>query len=234
MTEDTTASAASRAENERSIYQAQRAHELELNKATAAFEHAVISPLVLLNGGAIVAFLTLLGAVTKKDSTLAIDIGFALVGVALWALSLTAAMLAVGAGYGSQRTFSRSVSARRRLMERALDVGDDFHSRLAPLAEKSPDDLLDEALELQGRWLLHVRLSQGGFLAGVAAAGAAVAIGAATPEPEPYVIMTKAIAAGLFGVVVVMVAAVVRRQQLRKLSSEKADRQVKRVPQARG
>jgi hypothetical protein len=38
-------------DNEKAVYQAQRNHELELNRATGAFEHAVISPLFLLNGG---------------------------------------------------------------------------------------------------------------------------------------------------------------------------------------
>ena len=31
------------------IYESHRAHELELDKATAAFEHATLSPLFLLN-----------------------------------------------------------------------------------------------------------------------------------------------------------------------------------------
>lgn len=40
----------------RTLPGAQRAHELELNKATAVFEHAIGSALFLLNGGAVVAF----------------------------------------------------------------------------------------------------------------------------------------------------------------------------------
>ena len=43
--------ASEKPENERAIYQGQREHELELNRATAAYEHAIVSPLFLLNGG---------------------------------------------------------------------------------------------------------------------------------------------------------------------------------------
>lgn len=38
-------------DKELAVYQAQRNHEVELNRATGAFEHEVISPLFLLNGG---------------------------------------------------------------------------------------------------------------------------------------------------------------------------------------
>jgi hypothetical protein len=48
------------------VYGAVRGHELMLNQATAAFEHAALTPLFLLNGGATVAFLTLLGAASGK------------------------------------------------------------------------------------------------------------------------------------------------------------------------
>jgi hypothetical protein len=44
-------------------YKALRAHELMLNERTSEFERAALQPLFLLNGGAVVAFLTLLGAV---------------------------------------------------------------------------------------------------------------------------------------------------------------------------
>ena len=53
-------------------YKAIRAHELELNRATGAFEHAALRPVVILNGGALVAFLSLLGAVWEPDNKPAI------------------------------------------------------------------------------------------------------------------------------------------------------------------
>jgi hypothetical protein len=46
-------------------YKADREHELELNKATAAYEHAWIRAATALNGGAAAAFVTLLGVVWK-------------------------------------------------------------------------------------------------------------------------------------------------------------------------
>ena len=49
------------------IFNAVKEHELELNRATAAFEHAALRPGIILNGGAAVAFLTLLGALTKQN-----------------------------------------------------------------------------------------------------------------------------------------------------------------------
>ncbi len=50
-----------------SAYEAVRAHELMLNEAVSRFEHARLGPLIALNGGAVVAFLTLLGALLGKD-----------------------------------------------------------------------------------------------------------------------------------------------------------------------
>jgi hypothetical protein len=45
-----------------------------LNQATSAFEHAAIAPLILLNGGGAVAFMTLLGAsVRPKGEVLCLD-----------------------------------------------------------------------------------------------------------------------------------------------------------------
>jgi hypothetical protein len=46
-------------------YKADRAHELELNKATAEYEHAWLRVVTALNGGAAGAFVTFLGVVWK-------------------------------------------------------------------------------------------------------------------------------------------------------------------------
>ncbi len=61
-------------------YKALRAHELMLNERTSEFERAALQPLFLLNGGAVVAFLTLLGAIWEKG---AVSVNF---GVATWAV----------------------------------------------------------------------------------------------------------------------------------------------------
>ena len=47
---------------ELAVYNAQRQHELELNRVSAGLELAFVSPTLLLNGAATVAFLTLLGS----------------------------------------------------------------------------------------------------------------------------------------------------------------------------
>lgn len=117
------------------VYEAQRAHELELNRATAAFEHAVLSPLFLLNGGAAVAFLTLLGAASANDSTLAVNPWAAGLAASTWSAGLVAATWAARAGYESQRAFTQSVKQRRRLIEYALvKQAADFVDALKPLA----------------------------------------------------------------------------------------------------
>ena len=60
------------------VYKAVRAHELMLDQATAAFEHAAIAPLLLINGGGAVAFLTLLGATADPSkSHVSISTGWA-------------------------------------------------------------------------------------------------------------------------------------------------------------
>jgi hypothetical protein len=67
-------------------YKALRAHELELNRATAEFERAVLQPLFLLNGGASVAVLGLLGAVSEritKEGIQQVDMG-----LYFWAIGL--------------------------------------------------------------------------------------------------------------------------------------------------
>jgi hypothetical protein len=160
-------------ENERVVYRTQREHEIELNKATAAFEHAIVSPLFLLNGGAAVAFLTLLGTTSKADSSFKINLWFAVLAASLWASALIAAAVAVQAGYESQRHFTRAVRVRRELIEVTLDVGDTFRTSLSnrvgdPAAE------VTNGLVCQAAWKRYIKLSQGGFVVGLAAAAASV------------------------------------------------------------
>jgi hypothetical protein len=175
--------ASEKPENERAIYQGQREHELELNRATAAYEHAIVSPLFLLNGGAVVAFLTLLGTATKKESTLSMDIAVATLAVFVWALSLLVAAAEVRAGYESQQRFTRAVRTRRQLMEHALPS----RSALTEVLQPAPDKfiradvlnnltrLMEEARDRQSEWLWRTQLSLVGFIAGaVVAAGSSV------------------------------------------------------------
>jgi len=181
------------------VYEAQRAHEIELNRATAAFEHATLSPLFLLNGGATVAFLTLLGAAATRDSTLDINPWLSALAALAWSSGLLASTWAARTGYGAQREFSRSVRLRRQLIERQLIRGSDhdFIASLTPLPSESAamqlsptDDLgaaipalddprtpLTEARALQDRYLRLSAQACGSFLVGVLLAAVAVVIG---------------------------------------------------------
>jgi hypothetical protein len=61
--------------------------EYEMIRATAAFEHATLRPLFILNGGALVAYLALLGAGR-------IDFPIGRLAVLAWAIGLIAAAVA--------------------------------------------------------------------------------------------------------------------------------------------
>ncbi len=97
------------------IYKERYKHELLLNEHTAAFEHAAVRPAILLNGGAIVAFLTLIGSVWKSGTQPNLD----LVGVALaiWCIGLVTSSVATGLGYVSQRAFTRMIRIQREALE---------------------------------------------------------------------------------------------------------------------
>jgi hypothetical protein len=156
------------------VYQAQRAHELELNKATATFEHAVASALFLLNGGAAVAFLTLIGA-SAKNATLSLDLGFAVNALICWAAALLLAAAGVYAGYRSQQQFTRAVSCRRQLMEHALiDETSRLKGVLRATSDETPESLYQRARTSQIFWLSFSALAIALFVVGVGLAAASV------------------------------------------------------------
>jgi hypothetical protein len=105
------------------VYQAVRAHERMLNEATSRFEHAVLAPLVVLNGGAVVAFLTLLGALMKDDlwHEYALLVGGA--AVLAWVFGLVVAVGAVRAAFESQRQHSIAYRLIREQLEYDLFPG---------------------------------------------------------------------------------------------------------------
>ena len=47
-------------------------HSMELLRATVAFEHAALKPPMLLNGGAVVVFLALFGALKAKSGDVSV------------------------------------------------------------------------------------------------------------------------------------------------------------------
>jgi len=88
------------------------AHALELIRATTAFEHAVLRPPLILNGGALVVSLTLFGALQKQSSTInGRSFKFALM---FWIAGVLLASVATAFGYYSQAAF-------RKFRDRELD-----------------------------------------------------------------------------------------------------------------
>lgn len=98
-------------------YEAVRAHELMLNEAASRFEHARVTPLIALNGGAVVAFLTLLGALLGKENGGRPDLLLSGFAAGAWVVGLVAAALAIAAA-ASQQT---AISAAHRLLREGLE-----------------------------------------------------------------------------------------------------------------
>ena len=109
-----------------SAYGAVRAHELMLNDAVSRFEHARLAPLIALNGGAVVAFLTLLGALLGKDSGKHPNLWLSGLAVGAWVLGLVAAALATAAAAGQQAAISAAHRLLREQLEDALITDKDF------------------------------------------------------------------------------------------------------------
>jgi hypothetical protein len=123
-------------------YRSVRAHELMLNQTTATFQQAALAPLILLNGGAVVAFLTLLGALLGNDSGRRPQLGLSAVALGAWGFGLVAAALAIR--YSSRRLVH--VSTAQRIMREALEdvlYPSDFAKILAgPVPERDASESL--------------------------------------------------------------------------------------------
>jgi hypothetical protein len=93
-------------------YKLTREPELELNKATLAYELELARLVVLLNGAAAGAFLTLTGAIWKEGARPA----FVWVAGAIisWLIGLLAAAIATDRAYRAQREFTRAFRFRRQ------------------------------------------------------------------------------------------------------------------------
>jgi hypothetical protein len=157
------------------VYRAVRAHELELNRAAVQFEHATLAPLLLLNGGAAVAFLALLGATSETDAALNASTNWAVAACAFWAIGLAAATLATYLAFQSQRHYTRVERLRREDVERLLLEG---HSMAEIVAPPDPEDRTVRGERAKGwerqkqfHWAAGFSLLAfvvGGVLAGVA------------------------------------------------------------------
>ncbi len=166
------------------VYKALRSHEITLNQATTAFEHAAIAPLLLLNGGAAVGFLTLLGAVSDTDSRLAASTELAVLAIGAWSLGLIMAAVAARLGLQSQRSFSRAHRLRREQVEQQLLAGSPLATllerRLEPGSKEDPDPDVERVKQRDAARRRQVRYEQAGlmslalFVLGAALAGFSV------------------------------------------------------------
>lgn len=161
-------------------YKAVRAHELMLNQATAAFEHAAIAPLLLINGGGAVAYLTLLGASADKEASLPISVIWAVGAIAAWSAGLVVGAGAARLGLLRQQAFSKAHRYRREVAEQVLLAETSMADALKPdgysperwgekrCAEKARGDTL-------GRRYQHaIALSIAFFVGGAACAAISV------------------------------------------------------------
>ena len=96
--------------------------EYEMVRATATFEHAALQPLFFLNGGALVATLTLYGALSNRTST---DFGTLRMAILGWIVGLVLASAAAFLGALSQFSFRKLRSTEVALFEKALGINPD-------------------------------------------------------------------------------------------------------------
>lgn len=99
------------------VYKAMRAHEIMLNQATSTYEHATVAPLILVNGGAAVAYLTLAGALSRNSIGLVLPAAWAVAALTCWGLGLVFAQMMVGYGLREQRSWARRERMKRQRVE---------------------------------------------------------------------------------------------------------------------
>ena len=99
-----------------------------LNQATAAQERSVVPLLLTLNGGAAVAYLTLLGGLGKDSASLRFDLVWAQLAVVAWMVGL---LLAAMAGWGAARQQALINRAHRLMREQVED--ELFHRQVAEI-----------------------------------------------------------------------------------------------------
>lgn len=177
--------------DESELYQAIRAHEVMLNEAAAAQERSVLAPLLTLNGGAAIAFLTLMGA----KASLGFDLEWARGAVAAWMFGL---LLAAAAGWAGSRN-QKSINLAYRLMRERVEL------RLFPelgaiVALPAPDEpegaspdhqravARKTARDKAGRWgdafMALCLTSAAAFVLGGVFATLAVKASPSVPEPD--------------------------------------------------
>jgi hypothetical protein len=145
-----------------------------LNQATSSFEHALLVPLTALNGGAVVAFLTLVGAVADRDSRLSASTGWVVAAVVAWAAGLLASALATRFSFARQRAINKGHRALREEIEALTFQGD---ARLVDALKGPPADRIAEGRKAK-RYVIFCdaawSIGSACFVAGAACAAAAI------------------------------------------------------------
>lgn len=161
-------------------YQADRAHELEVDKVNGQYEVAFVQGLFILNGGSAVAFITLLAS-NLNNVVLKAGLWVA-IALVTWLIGLVLAMVTALLVYKAQSGFARSLRARRHAL--ALEIygrnvasvlglssNDDITSLAATGEERQT--LADHRFEVAN--VIGV-ISAGCFVIGAVLASAAVAM----------------------------------------------------------
>jgi len=114
-------------EKEIERYKAMQAYRLELVRATNVFEHAALKPPFILNGGALVVMMALLGAIWRDNGQFA-EKGMLIYALICWGAGLFFAAIAAASGYLSQFAF---LKARHKELdaEHAKDARDRIEVR---------------------------------------------------------------------------------------------------------
>lgn len=109
MSEPAEVDTESRSQDLRAVHAGLRNHELELNRATSSFEHTVIAPLTVINGGAAAAWLAFVGN-SGQDTSWVWPVGF-------WCVGLILAVAAAFIGWRRQQAHSKAERLRREAWE---------------------------------------------------------------------------------------------------------------------
>lgn len=94
--------------------------EYEMIRATAAFEHAALRPLFLLNGGSLVVYMGLFGALGKAQQA-GLDLSIGKYAVFLWIAGLLCA--AVTAFFGARSQFAFRSHRGQQVLEMEIGLG---------------------------------------------------------------------------------------------------------------
>lgn len=127
-------------------YQADRAHELEMDRAAGAYEQAYFKGLFALNGGSAAAFVALQG----KDMPLLVSSPrLAWGALACWLLGVIVAYVAGWIAYEAQKKFAAAMRARRHAVALRL-YGRHEQAVLGTSPDDTPESLKRVAEARQG------------------------------------------------------------------------------------